>query len=423
MTSIQRPKMKRWLPPNDAASRTAALSCSCADPVVLSSLSKCWPCFEDLPAPRAGDWLAKGQAGEKDRPGQTMKTYTRPGPHRAFPSERAKTILLVPLGDTTGAPPVDTLVASLAATYYGLTVVVAPPKLLPKKERENLSCEDYGGEFGPQYLTNEVHELLTKHKPRYSFVIVAYTMQDITKQDRVTGDVWNFVFGEADVSRGTGVFSFSRYGAAAADPSLFARRCCMVLCHEVGHLFGIKHCVYAMCLMNGSNSLREAESRPFALFPVDLAKVADTLARSRLMHTKKDNDGGGGGGGGGGGDNNRAAFLAEREAALLAFFQRESMHEDAVQAQQRLALLQQRATKESAAAAGTGKSAAGGGTGRRTKGEGGGRGRGRGDGGRDMRLRTKKGAGGVGGGRVVATTKPTKCMVGDARGTSAAGWR
>ena len=46
-------------------------------------------------------------------------------------------------------------------------VILAPPKLLPKKERENLSCEDYGGEFGPQYLTNEVHELLTKHKPRY----------------------------------------------------------------------------------------------------------------------------------------------------------------------------------------------------------------------------------------------------------------
>ena len=38
----------------------------------------------------------------------------------------------------------------------------------------------------------------------------------------------------------------------------------MVLCHEASHLFGIKHCVYASCVMNGSNHLEESESRPFA---------------------------------------------------------------------------------------------------------------------------------------------------------------
>ena len=264
------PRGKRWTPLNDAASRAAALSC-CGpnDPNLLATLSRCWPCFEDLPKPRAGDWLAKGQAGEKDRVGQPMKRFTRPGPHRSFPTARAQTILLVPIGDVEGAPPAEVLASSLAATYHGLKVAVAPPKLLPKREREGLTCEDWGSEHGPQYLTNEIHDLLAKHKPRDAFVIVAYTMVDITKSDGA-GGVWNFVFGEACQDKGTGVFSFARYrdGAGAGDESLFTRRCCMVLNHEVGHLFGIKHCVYAQCLMNGSNSLDEAEvraARPYCI--------------------------------------------------------------------------------------------------------------------------------------------------------------
>ena len=47
----------------------------------------------------------------------------------------------------------------------------------------------------------------------------------------------------------------------------------MVLCHETLHLFGVRHCVYACCLMNGSNHLGESESRPFALCPVDTRKL------------------------------------------------------------------------------------------------------------------------------------------------------
>lgn len=298
----------------------------------MAALERCWECFSDLPTPSGGDWLAKGQPGEKDRLGQPMKTFTRPGPHRTFPSARQKKILLVPIGDVEGAPPPEVLIESLAATYHGLEVAVAPKKLLPKKEREALSCEDYGSEYGPQYLTNEIHDLLTKHKPRDAFVVVGYTMCDITKADRYPSgevEVWNFVFGEACVDKGTGIFSFARYrdGAGATDPVVFTRRCCMVLNHEVGHLFGIKHCIYAKCLMNGCNTLEESEDRPFALCPVDLAKVCDTLTQSKLMPAAR------------GARRQRNAFLAEREARLLAFFESMGMEEDAALATQRLALI------------------------------------------------------------------------------------
>ena len=35
-------------------------------------------------------------------------------------------------------------------------------------------------------------------------------------------------------------------------------RACKVMVHEVCHMFGIKHCVYFHCLMNGSNHDEEA---------------------------------------------------------------------------------------------------------------------------------------------------------------------
>ena len=47
-----------------------------------------------------------------------------------------------------------------------------------------------------------------------------------------------FVFGEAQLDKSVGIFSFARYGTPATVPD-FLRRCCMVLTHEVTHLFGV----------------------------------------------------------------------------------------------------------------------------------------------------------------------------------------
>ena len=38
-------------------------------------------------------------------------------------------------------------------------------------------------------------------------------------------------------------------------------------------MFGIKHCVYYKCLMNGSNSLEESRGKPGHLCPVCLRKL------------------------------------------------------------------------------------------------------------------------------------------------------
>ena len=133
---------------------------------------------------------------------------------------------------------------------------------------------------GPQIETPSAEKLIHQHRPRDAFVVIAFTMEDICNTSKGFG----FLFGEANLDLSIGLFSFARYSDdVATSSSRFLRRCGMVLCHEVGHLFGIKHCVYASCVMNGSNHLEESESRPFALCPVDLRKLQLTLDQARVQ--------------------------------------------------------------------------------------------------------------------------------------------
>jgi archaemetzincin len=55
--------------------------------------------------------------------------------------------------------------------------------------------------------------------------------------------------------------------------SLYLARVCRTASHELGHCFGIDHCVYYACIMQGSASLAEDARQPPDLCAVDLAKV------------------------------------------------------------------------------------------------------------------------------------------------------
>lgn len=54
---------------------------------------------------------------------------------------------------------------------------------------------------------------------------------------------------------------------------LWLSRICRTASHEIGHCFGIDHCVYYACCMQGSASIVEDARQPPYLCPIDLEKV------------------------------------------------------------------------------------------------------------------------------------------------------
>jgi archaemetzincin len=91
--------------------------------------------------------------------------------------------------------------------------------------------------------------------------------------------------GQALLRGRVGVFSFARYdpafhgGERGEDGGqLLLKRSARVLVHETAHMFGVGHCIFYKCVMNGSNHLAESDSRPLHLCPVDYRKLQRSIA-------------------------------------------------------------------------------------------------------------------------------------------------
>jgi archaemetzincin len=70
------------------------------------------------------------------------------------------------------------------------------------------------------------------------------------------------------------VRAFSAVSASSrSDSALWLARFCRTASHELGHCFGMDHCVYYACSMQGSAGLSEDARQPPYLCPVDLAKI------------------------------------------------------------------------------------------------------------------------------------------------------
>ena len=115
-----------------------------------------------------------------------------------------------------------------------------------------------------QVLSLDVLVYLRQHMPKDAFCTLAFTMEDLYPEEN-----WNFVFGQASLNTGVGVFSFARYDPAFYGHArkegyrlLLNMRCCKVLVHEIAHMFSLAHCTFFHCLMNGSNHLAESTPGP-----------------------------------------------------------------------------------------------------------------------------------------------------------------
>ena len=98
----------------------------------------------------------------------------------------------------------------------------------------------------------------------------------LTTTDFWPGKGWNFVFGQASLSERVGVWSMARYGDPQKDEEAYQLallRTLKVATHETGHMFGIQHCVWYHCGMNGSMSLPATDAGPLTFCSECAAKL------------------------------------------------------------------------------------------------------------------------------------------------------
>jgi archaemetzincin len=267
-------------PPTEAK-RLRAIGATTELPDPLRRALEPGSAFQPLPAPQLGDWLA-----EHREPGQTFAQFARQGWHR--PDDTRSRIYLQPLGAfPEGQSPALATLAAYAEACFCLGVEALSPLAVGDRgftTRRN----PYTG--NRQVLTGDVLDFLRARLPGDAFCAVAVSMQDLYPDAS-----WNFCFGQASLRDRVGVYSFVRY-----DPAFYGqargegyqatvlRRSCKVFAHETAHLFGLQHCIFFQCMMNGSNHLEESDARPMHLCPVCLRKLQhsvgfDVVARYRRL--------------------------------------------------------------------------------------------------------------------------------------------
>lgn len=226
--------------------------------------------FEPISIPKSGDWLA-----EHYESGQTFDDFINSRAHR--PDKIRSKIYLQPFGEfPKGRIPLLDRLQEYAAAYFAMEVKVLP---CLNFSNSNLTTRINPYTRNRQILTSDILTILKKKVPSDAFCVLAITMEDLYPEPS-----WNFVFGQASFRERVGVYSFARY-----DPAFYGekrgkdyekvllRRSCKVLVHEMGHMFGLKHCIYFRCVLNGSNHLQESDSRPLHLCPVCLHKLQHSI--------------------------------------------------------------------------------------------------------------------------------------------------
>ena len=154
-------------------------------------------------------------------------------------------------------------------------------KLIKISNLKSLNIESRLNEYTNkiQYNASQINSKMAKYVPNDAHCVLSILLDDLyPKPD------WNFVFGLANIQQRVGVFSFARF-----DPAFWGEnrpdnyenyllyRSCNTLTHEICHTFGLSHCIYYNCLMNGSNSLKEQIKRPLIECPVCLRKLHEVI--------------------------------------------------------------------------------------------------------------------------------------------------
>ncbi len=228
------------------------------------------PLARPLGAPRAGEWRSQVREPEQDFGQFLNETRLASG-----------SLVIQPIGDL----PVDQkkaighLMDTLSA-FYGMPAICAPPIPL---SRVPAQCFRNAGD-GYRQLNAEavMRQVLRPALGGEVGAIIAVSALDL-----YPGESWPFesAFGWSSFDSGTSIISTAQIldtGDAYRGRNLL--RLAKLGVHELAHTFGMKHCTKYQCLLNGSASIREYDTKPLALCPDCLAKLSLATGRTAELH-------------------------------------------------------------------------------------------------------------------------------------------
>lgn len=204
-----------------------------------------------LAEPVFGDWLYS-----RKEKGQTFEQFIKT--KHVVPTKEENIIYLQPIGkfNSLQVKQIE-LVRQYLQIFFQLETKVLKDvsnDIIPNNARR---IGDVGQEqFLAGYILTDV---LKKEKPDKGVALMAITEKDLYPKPE-----WNYVFGLASYRDKIAVSSMYRM-QKEADFNLSLDRLLKICSHEIGHMFGLHHCIEANCVMNGTNSMVETDRHSLRL--------------------------------------------------------------------------------------------------------------------------------------------------------------
>lgn len=221
------------------------------------------PLFSKLPPTQPGDWLARHVEF-----GQTLDQFLIDRREKVCDAYRR--ICVVQLGDMSDSHRrLSQETAEFLALFFGLPVETLDPAGLDDVPSDSQRVRPASGsrQVRTAHLLTQV---LLPRRPDDAAVVVGLTEIDLWDGD------FDFLFGQGSAKQRVCVCSFARLGDVEAGDVTHAtclRRIAGLAAHEIGHVFGLPHCIAWSCRMNGSNHLEESDRRPLEFCPECLPKI------------------------------------------------------------------------------------------------------------------------------------------------------
>jgi archaemetzincin len=234
--------------------------------------------FSPIGRPNFGEWL--NVYDETAQPVWEYQDYNR------IQGEKRNVIYLYILDIDHQEFRLNILADYLRAFYYPIKV-----RFMDSEPNE---VDTYTTRFHQGFKQIKAGGILKKMKKKLPSD--AYCMVAITLTDLYPSDDYNFIFGCAQLTGRVGVFSFARYEPNYYDKKsmttqqakdVILKRACHTCAHELGHNFGMQHCVYYRCMYQGSNSLLESDAQPGRLCPVCLRKLQLCIGFDEMERYRK----------------------------------------------------------------------------------------------------------------------------------------